>query len=760
MLRTGWFFLLAIVMARCVAAQQPDSVLPGTKPLTWEGDIAARMLDGVDRFLMREIEQSPARRTALWTPDTTDPKAYAASLSPLRQQLAEILGIRDARPAVVALEYIATPEQPALVGRGTSYDVFAVRWPAFADVTGQGLLLVPRGAPASIRADVIALPDAEQCPEQLVGLLDGIARQSQFARRLAESGCRVLVPVLIDRRLEKRNERAEVTSREFIYRSAFIHGRHIIGYELQKIFAAADWMQASRPERASDWPLGICGWGEGGMLALYAGALDERFSAVSVSGYFAPRETIWQQPIDRNVFGMLERFGDAEVAAMIAPRTLLVEAAKGPEAELTQSGSAPYRLTSPKLDDVQHEFARLEQYLAPLGAAAAPLLVVSGDGQGPFASEAALSLWLDRLGSILLAPPEPDPQHLRAHFDPASQQQQQLYELDRHNQQVLAESPYERAKFMERLDTRSPEAFAASVEPYRDYFRDNIVGHFPYDRLPLNPRTRKAYEGNGWTGYEVLLDVFPDVTAYGVLLLPDGIASGERRPVVVCQHGLEGRPADVITGDSHFYHGFAAKLAERGYITFAPQNLYVLGKHRPLQRKAYPLKKTIFSVMVPQHQQIVAWLRSLPQVDPERMAFYGLSYGGVSAMRIPPLVPEYRLAICSANFNDWVVKTSSSRVPYGYVGTAEYEIFEFNLGGTFNYAEMAALIAPRPFMIERGHFDGVGTDDLVAAEFAKVRHLYQARLKLDDDRCRIEWFPGHHEIHGEGTFEFLDQFLK
>ena len=38
------------------------------------------------------------------------------------------------------------------------------------------------------------------------------------------------------------------------------------------------------------------------------------------------------------------------------------------------------------------------------------------------------------------------------------------------------------------------------------------------------------------------MDVFPDVIAYGILLLPKGIKEGEKRPVVVCQHGLEGRP--------------------------------------------------------------------------------------------------------------------------------------------------------------------------------------------------------------------------
>jgi len=162
---------------------------------------------------------------------------------------------------------------------------------------------------------------------------------------------------------------------------------------------------------------------------------------------------------------------------------------------------------------------------------------------------------------------------------------------------------------------------------------------------------------------------------------------------------------------------------------------------------------------VPQHQQLVDWLSSLPNVDKDRIAFYGLSYGGKSAMRIPPLVKNYCLSICSADFNEWVKKNASTKAPYSYVWTGEYEIFEFDLGSTFNYAEMAALIAPRPFMVERGHFDGVGIDEEVGFEYAKVQHLYQARLKIGD-RCAIEWFDGPHKINGKGTYEFLHKHLK
>ncbi len=62
-------------------------------------------------------------------------------------------------------------------------------------------------------------------------------------------------------------------------------------------------------------------------------------------------------------------------------------------------------------------------------------------------------------------------------------------------------------------------------------------------------------------------------------------------------------------------------------------------------------------------------------------------------------------------------------------------------------------------MVERGHFDGVAPDDRVAAEFAKVRHLYSAKLGLTDS-SRLEWFVGPHTINGQGTYQFLHEKLK
>jgi dienelactone hydrolase/nicotinamidase-related amidase/type 1 glutamine amidotransferase len=737
---------------------QGEDVLPGTRPLTLEGDIASYLVEHADRFLLSELDKSIGRRARHWNRDQSSAEAYNQSLEPNRQRLAHILGVRDARVPFDGPELVGTTAQPALVGRGENFEAYAIRWPAFGDVHGEGLLLVPTGREPV--ADVVAIPDADQLPEQIAGLVEGVPAESQFARRLAESGCRVVVPVLIDRHIEARNGRAQLTNREFAYRSAFELGRHLIGYELQKVLAAIDWFE--REAAGGDPAIGVMGYGEGGMLALYAAALDTRIDAATVSGYFGNRQDCWQQPLDRNVFGLLDQFGDAELASMVYPRKLSIEGPGGPELTLPGNGGAPSVLASPSLESFAAEAQRANdlvgQPFAETFVRAADIAYASDEVTGALVSNL-------RAGSQL-APSGSTPQHLRAAFDPAPRQAAQLYELDRHSQWLLRESPYVRDQFMQELDTSAlPQeerlaAHAERVEKYRQIFRDDVIGRFEYDPLPANPRTRKAYDTEKWTGYEVVLDVFPDVIAYGVLLVPKDIQEGERRPVVVCQHGLEGRPQDIIAGDHPAYHDFASKLAERGFITFSPQNLYIFtDRFRTLQRKANPLGKTLFSLIVPQHQQIVDWLQTLPYVDPDRVGFYGLSYGGKSAMRIPSLVTDYCLSICSADFNEWVLKNASTRAPFSYMWAGEYEIFEFDLGSTFNYAEMAALICPRPFMVERGHFDGVGLDEYVSYEFAKVRYRYQAQLGIGD-RTEIEYFVGPHTINGVGTYQFLHKHLN
>ncbi|MBC7965156.1 MAG: hypothetical protein H7Z17_04440, partial [Fuerstia sp.] len=719
--------LLAVFLASVASqatAQDAELAPANTVPLTIEGDLASQMVDGIDRFLLNQIAADAASRAARFTVDTSSVEAYEASLQPHRAKLAKCLGIRDARLPFTSPEVIVGVGADSVIASSEKFTVQAIRWPVLSDpspqgqglasIYGEGLLLTPKG---DVVANVIVIPDADQSPEQVCGLVEGIPVPSQVARHLAEEGCRVVVPALISRHREKRLGRADLTNREYLHRAAFELGRTLAGYEVQMSLSIVDWFAKSSPQTQ----IGISGYGEGGMLALFAGGLDQRIEVIGVSGFFGPREGCWQEPIDRNFSGLLRDFGAQELKMLTMPRSLIIDATGGPTLELAGNGGGPALLSPP-----DRTLALRESSLATERSVKSPKSAFFS--KMPDSHNYLVSYFWSYFGIRRENQDLTSPQAFSKTLDTnlfTSREVRLFKQIDRHNQALLRESPFVRKEFMSKLDMSSVEAYKKSSEAYREIFRKEVIGEFDQPLLPFNARSRKSWDNEKWTGHEVVLDVFPDVFAYGVLLLPKDLKPGEKRPVVVCQHGLEGRPTDIFLGDNPAYHDFAAKLCERGFITFSPQNPYIFqDRFRTLQRKAQPLGKSLFSIIVPQHQQIVNWLKTQPNVDGDRIAFYGLSYGGKSAMRIPALVTDYCLSICSADFNEWVLKNASTRHNFSYIWTGEYEIFEWDLGSTFNYAEMAALICPRPFMVERGHFDGVGEDDWVGYEYAKVRHLY------------------------------------
>ena len=54
------------------------------------------------------------------------------------------------------------------------------------------------------------------------------------------------------------------------------------------------------------------------------------------------------------------------------------------------------------------------------------------------------------------------------------------------------------------------------------------------------------------------------------------------------------------------------------------------------------------------------------------------------------------------DFNEWIGKMVSTELDRSYMFTHEYEMYEFNLGQTFNYYEMAALIGAGADIVEFG----------------------------------------------------------
>jgi len=731
--------------------------LPGTQPLQEEGDLSAKMVQGIHRFLDRETVEVTKARAALWKPDTSSPEAWEKSMEPKRARLRQLLGMVDEQSAphvlasgdrigpadIVPLE--KSNDAGSVEGVGP---IARIEWKVMRDYKGEGLKSDPG------ERTVIILPDIGTTPEQLFGLAPGLPPERQLANRLAATGCCVIVPAMIDRRtgaIMPEGRVSKLSQREVLWRAGFEMGRTIAGYEIQRVLSLVDWLVAA----GVPGEIGLLGCGESGRLALLAGALDRRIAAVALEGGWLPFDAQWQEPIDSTVFGLVREFGAAEVAAMIAPRRIECRQAPWPDVVQTDAGGgSPGFLRTPDTTAFQKEAER---------AAA----LQTGLPQSFYTSRRNETELLQQLSGALGRRFEPNmpleaqkPNYTKPAPDESARQQRLFDNLLTDTQHLMRQAQKTRGEYWKGADFSSAEKFAESAKAYREKFWSDITGKLPPATLPPNARSRQIYDTEKFTGWEIMLDVYPDVFSFGTLLLPKDLKPGEKRAVVVCQHGLEGRPSDLADPkvDHPAYHTYGARLAEKGYIVFAPQNPYI-GKteFRQICRKAWPLGLSLWSFIVRQHEVILAWLKTQPNVDASRIAFYGLSYGGKTAMRIPALLPDYCLSICSADYNEWIWKNVDASAPYSYLHTMEYDMVEWNMGNTFNYAELSWLIFPRPFMVERGHDDGVSCDEWVAYEFARTRRHY-SKLGLGD-RAEIEFFNGPHTINGQGTFRFLDKWL-
>jgi len=771
------FLETSIVAAEVEFPDFGSATLPQTELLETNTPLEVLMVTGINRYAERALNAARQQRQPSWLVDPAD-KGEA------RGRLRKIVGVPtklETQPILSLAELRSGSDLPW--GEAATFTVHHCQWEAFEEVIGEGLIALPKPGHLSPQTPLVTVvPDASFTPEQMFGIQKGLPESSQVARHMASAGCVVFCPLLIDRQTTfsaHPNVRAtNLPHREYLYRLSFPFGLHPVGYEVAKISTGIQAIQ--RHLGSHDRKQALYGEGEGGLVSLVTAALEARtFDVVAIRGYFDQRENVWSEPAYRNFFGQLTEFGDAEIASLIAPGELIIDTGVAHEVDGPpvvagrRNICSPGTITTPPHAHVLPEYERASVYYQQQKAPQAIALISSATPQ------AASHAVLDRLG---VAPGVPTALDSFAGSDTFHQQRmrRQVHSLVNFTQKVMRRSAFVRRDLWRNVDRSGAGAFEASVDGLRRRIHDELIGRLPPMTSAPHPRTRRILETPECVGYEVILDCYPvnsetpqetepGVFASGILLLPKDLQPGQRRPVVVFQHGLEGTPQRTIDTDPslrHFkaYQGVSMQLVKRGFIVYAPQNPYIgQDAFRSIQRKSNPLGLSLFSYIIEQHRQTLRWLADQSFVDAERIAFYGISYGGKTAMRVPSLLvpkgdqPGYCLSICSADYNDWIRKTGSAIDRYSYVYTGEYEIYEWNMAHLANYAELTWLILPRPFMVERGRQDGVAPDDWVGGEFAKAKSHY-SHLGIGD-RAELEFFNGPHAIHGVGTFAFLHKHL-
>ena len=637
-----------------------------------------------------------------------------------------MLGLVDAKAGVRETVVDLVAEKPGC-------RIERVTIPIVEGLSARGLMISPSGSER--RPAVVVCPDADTWPERFLGLADG-PRTPSWLSSLLGSGAAVFVVQSIERLDD--HPYCQTTNgkdrRKVLYRLGYPVGRTMPGLDVQDVTAAIDYL-ASRSDVDSG-RIGLAGVGQGGMTALYTAAIDLRVSTAVVIDYFQKRDRCWEEPVDRRICGQLLEFGDAELAAMVAPRRLSI-------IRTEESSIAGERIAS--------EIDRARSFYDELGSAEC-LSVVSVDRR-----ETALARWLLPHPESSTAGPAWTETCVAPH-EARSRRDLHFEERLKFLRRLIDESEASREARWKLTECPPGDFEGVKGEMLDDYRR--LVGHVPSGDVPLNPKTELALRTDRYKLYRITLDVTEGVEVYGNLLVPNDIR--DRRAAVICQHGLSGTPEMTtglgMTGDTP-YHEFARCLAEHGYVVFSPYLMQrETGEINKLVRMADAVGMMRVAMPVAKTNRIIDFLQGLPFVDGKRIGYYGLSYGGYSAIWISPLAPRLAAVVISGHFNDWRSKITDDTRQTSYLWHPDEDFYNWDILHRFAHPELIAMTAPRPACVEFAQRDGITTPEWTAYAWKQVVR-WRDHWGLTD-RVELVHFDGVHEIQAIGTTDFLDRFLR
>ena len=287
----------------------------------------------------------------------------------------------------------------------------------------------------------------------------------------------------------------------------------------------------------------------------------------------------------------------------------------------------------------------------------------------------------------------------------------------------------------------------------------------PPPRVPLDPEITDEVDAVDHVRQRILYDVDPTMSVPAFLLVPRHRLDAPPGTAVLAVHGHGPGKAMIcgLTGPAHEH--WALGLARLGHVVLAP-DLRCFGERQDPQWSPevhkydcdWNLVAATMAGVVPLAQNLwdlqrsVDLLRAHPLVDPDRIAVAGLSYGATMSLFLAATDDRIRAAIVSGYLSSW---RAAHSVPWNMCGS---QVLPGQLG-RIEHLDVAALVAPRPILVESGTEDVLFPVDAARQTVAALRRVYAA-LGADPDRAVVhDVFDGGHRWNGTCTEAFLDGAL-
>lgn len=280
-------------------------------------------------------------------------------------------------------------------------------------------------------------------------------------------------------------------------------------------------------------------------------------------------------------------------------------------------------------------------------------------------------------------------------------------------------------------------------------------------KVPLDIKVEEEIQGEGFIRKKLTYATEKGDRVPAYLFLPTGKAG--KRPAVLCLHPTHlelGKGIAAGLGPKKD-RGYALELAQRGYVTLAPDYPKMGGYDPDIEALGY-VSTTMKGIW--NHMRGVDLLQSLPEVDPAHIGVIGHSLGGHNSLFVAAFDERIQCAVTNCGFCDFGhyykgnIKGWASKYYMPRINTV-YELKPEKM--PFDFPEVLAAIAPRAVLasapIKDHNFDVEGVKFCVASAKPVFELLgVPDKLAANYPDCDHNFPDDVRKVANE----FLDRWLK
>ena len=306
---------------------------------------------------------------------------------------------------------------------------------------------------------------------------------------------------------------------------------------------------------------------------------------------------------------------------------------------------------------------------------------------------------------------------------------------------------------------------AAAWQKRRAHILSNmheVMGDMPADtqRVPLDIQVLEETSNDTWMRRKILFTPEPGDAVPAYLFLP--LRRTGKVPAVLCLHQTttvgKGEPAGFSPKTNLHY---ARELAERGYVTLAP-DYPNFGDYRFDPYANGYISASMKGIW--NHRRALDLLQAMPEVQSDRLGCIGHSLGGHNTLFLAAFDTRVKVAVTSCGFTSFRKYMKGDLTGWSHRGYMPRIASEYDKNPAkmpFDFSEVLAAIAPRAVFVNApvsdGNFDLAGVKDcLTAARLVFRLHSAENRLRAEHPDCGHDFPPAVREH----AYAFIDEVLR